>query len=54
MCRHDGGGFEEVVGGECSFFLKVVVVDRAGVLIVDELVIVFADASRDLVEEGFS
>ena len=39
--RQNGGGYEEVAGGECCLALEVVVVDRASVLSVDDFVDVF-------------
>jgi hypothetical protein len=36
--RQDGGGSEKIVGGESCLALKVVVMDSADVLSVDELV----------------
>ena len=51
--RQDDTGFEEVVGAECKSVLKVVAVDRASILSVNEFVNVLAGDSRDLFEEGF-
>ena len=51
--RQDGTRFEEIVGGEYRFVLKVMAVDRISVLCVYELVNVLASDGRDMVEKGF-